>query len=128
MSAEQDARDVLELENKIYADPMSRYNVSHLLAPEFWEVSTTGEKVTRAMVLERLAASPLIVDEYPTNDTKVEVYGDVAISTGRSVLRGRMPLSDGTERAVERTNRFVHVWARRDGTWQTVFAQNSESA
>lgn len=128
MSAADDAREVLELENKIYADPMSRHNVGHLLAPEFWEVSATGEKVTREMVLQRLAASPLVVDEYPVNDTRVEIYGDVAISTGRSVLRGRMPLADGSEKALERTNRFVHVWVRRDGTWQTVFAQNSDSA
>ena len=124
---EKDVREILELENSIFSDPMSRHNVGHLLAAEFWEVSTKGEKVTRAMVLERLAANPMIVDEYPVNDTRVDVYGDVAISTGRSVLHGRLPLADGTEKTIERINRFVHVWARRDGVWQTVYAHNSDA-
>lgn len=120
-------QEVLDLEASIYADPTSRQNLGHVLASEFWEVSAEGEGVTRETVLARLAASPLIVDDYPVDDTRVEVYGDVAISTGRSVLYGRMPHADGTEQSVVRSNRFVHVWVRRDGTWQTVFAQNSES-
>src|SRR4029079_4817028 len=49
-------REVLELEAKIYADPMSRHNVGSLLAPEFWDVSPTGEKLTRESVLERHVA------------------------------------------------------------------------
>ncbi len=120
-------REVLALEAKIYTNPSSRANVGHMLAPEFWEVSSTGERVTREMVLERLAANPMIVDDYPVNDTRVDMFGDVAISTGRTVLRGRLAQKDGTEKQIERTNRFVHVWVRRDGTWQTVFAQNSNA-
>jgi hypothetical protein len=124
MSAEDEVR---ELEESIYADPSNRANVGHLLAPEFWEVSPSGEKVTRAMVLERLAANPMIVDEYPREDTKIEVYGDMAISTGRATLKGRMPQADGTEKSIVRSNRYAHVWVRRDGVWQTVFAQNSNT-
>lgn len=120
-------REVLDLEATIYADPSSRHAVAHLLAPEFWEVSASGEKVNRQMVLERLAASRLIVDDYPVDDTRVEVYGDVAISTGRSVLHARLPLEDGTEQQVVRANRFVHVWVRSDGSWQTVFAMNADA-
>ena len=127
MSAEQDAREVQELENTIYNDPSNRANVGHLLAPEFWEVSPSGEKVTRATVLERLAANPMIVDAYPRDDTKIEVYGDMAISTGRATLKGRMPQADGTEKVIVRSNRYAHVWVRRHGTWQTVFAQNSNT-
>ena len=120
-------QEILALEAHVYANPSSRHEVGHLLADEFWEVSATGDKVTRDVVLERLEASPVIVDEYPIDDTRVDVYGDVAISTGRCVLRGRMPRDDGSEQAIERANRFVHVWVRRDGTWQTVFAQNSDA-
>jgi len=120
-------QEVLALEASIYDNPSSRANVGHLLAPEFWEVSPSGEKVTGEMVLERMATNPMIVDEYPVNDTRVDVYGDVAISTGRTVLRGRVPQEDGTEKHVERINRFAHVWVRRDGRWQTVFAQNSDA-
>lgn len=124
MSAEEEIR---ELEESIYADPSNRANVGHLLAPEFWEVSPSGEKATRAMVLERLAANPMIVDAYPREDTKIEVYGDVAISTGLSTLMGRLPQPDGTEKKVVRANRYAHVWVRRNGAWQTVFAQNSNT-
>ena len=120
-------REILALEAHIYANPSSRHDVGHLLADEFWEVSSTGAKVTRDVLLDRLEASPVIVDEYPLEDTRVDVYGDVAISTGRCVLRGRMPLADGTEQVIERANRFVHVWVKGDGGWQTVFAQNSDA-
>jgi hypothetical protein len=120
-------QEVMALEADIYANPSSRRHVGHLLAEEFWEVSATGERVTRDVVLERLESSPVIVDEYPLTDTRVDVYGDVAISTGHCVLRGRMPLDDGTERAVERANRFVHVWVRRGGEWKTVYAHNSDA-
>jgi hypothetical protein len=120
-------REVLELEAKIYADPMSRHNVGPLLAPDFWDVSPAGEKVPRATVLERLAASPVIVDEYPVDDTRVDVYGDVAISTGRAVFRGHMVEDGGKQRQIERASRFVHVWVRSNGVWQTVYAQSSHA-
>ena len=94
---------------------------------EFWEVSATGEKVTRDVLLERLESSPIIIDDYLLDDTRVDVYDDVAISTGRTVLRGRMPLKDAAEQVIERSNRFVHVWVKRGDTWQTVFAQNSDA-
>jgi hypothetical protein len=118
---------VLELEAKIYADPMSRHNVGSLLAPEFWDVSPTGEKLTRESVLERLAANPVIVDEYPVDDTRVDVYGDVAISTGHAVLRGHLTQASGEDKQIERASRFVHVWVRTNGVWQTVYAQASHA-
>ena len=120
-------REVLELEAKIYADPMSRHNVGALLAPEFWDVSPAGEKVTRETMLERLATNPVIVDEYPVDDTRVDLYGDVAISTGRAVLRGRVVQEGGQEKQIERASRFVHVWVRSNGVWQTVYAQSSHA-
>jgi hypothetical protein len=127
--ASEDAarREVLELEAKIYADPMSRHNVGALLAPEFWDVSPAGEKLTRDAVLERLAANPVIVDEYPVDDTRVDVYGDVAISTGHAVLRGHLIQGGGKEKQIERASRFVHVWVRDNGVWQTVYAQSSHA-
>ena len=118
-------QEVLELEAKIYADPMSRHNVGPLLADEFWDVSPAGEKVTREAMLERLAANPVIVDEYPVDDTRVDVYGDVAISTGHAVLRGRLVQEGGKEQQIVRATRFVHVWVRTNGAWQTVYAQSS---
>jgi hypothetical protein len=118
-------REVLELEAKIYADPMSRHNVGPLLADEFWDVSPAGEKVTREAMLERLAANPVVVDEYPVDDTRVDVYGDVAISTGHAVLRGRLPQEGGNDKQIVRATRFVHVWVRTNGAWQTVYAQSS---
>jgi ketosteroid isomerase-like protein len=83
--------------------------------------------VPRATVLERLAASPVIVDEYPVDDTRVDVYGDVAISTGRAVFRGHMVEDGGKQRQIERASRFVHVWVRSNGVWQTVYAQSSHA-
>jgi hypothetical protein len=127
-AAHSATEEILALEAQIYGDPSSRHDIDHLLAPEFWEVSASGEKTSRHELLRRLAANPMIVDSYPIDDTQVEVYGDVAISTGRAALHGRLPLADGSEKQVVRTSRFVHVWVRTEaGGWQTVFAQASPS-
>lgn len=122
------ARDeILALEAAIHSDPSARHEVEHLLAPEFWEVTASGEKVSRGALLDRLANSPLIVDAYPVDDTRVDVYGDVAVSTGRAALRGRLQVAGGEEQAVVRTSRYVRVWVRTDGVWHTVYAQSSPS-
>ncbi len=125
MSERDHAAEILALEASIYDDPMNRHNVDHLLAPEFREVLETGETVCRETVLERLAASPLIVDSYPVDDARVDVYGDVAISTGLATLHGRLPRTDGTDQQVVRASRFVHVWVRTDDGWHVVYAQSS---
>lgn len=120
--------EILALEARIYSDPSSRHDIDHLLAPDFWEVSASGEKTSRDELLQRLAANPMIVDSYPIDDTRVDVYGDVAISTGHATLHGRLPLAEGGEKPIVRTSRFVHVWVRTNDVWQTVFAQASPSA
>ena len=44
---------------------------------------------------------------------------------GHAVLRGRVVQEGGQEKQIERASRFVHVWVRSDGVWQTVYAQSS---
>ena len=122
---ERAAREVLGLETRIYADQDHRRDIAKYLASDFWEVSENGDKTDRATVLEHLAASPVIIDEYPVDDARVQVFGNVAISTGRSVLKARVPQPDGTERPLIRSTRFVHVWVHEAGVWQTVYAHNS---
>lgn len=121
------AREIFELERSIYARPTERHDVADHLADDFWEVSEHGIKADRATVLANLAGSPLIVDDYPLDDTRVQVFGRVAISTGRSVLRARISRPDGTETPVVRPTRFVHVWVRDDGVWRAVYAHNSSA-
>lgn len=118
-------RTILELERQIYSRPMLRHDVARYLSDDFWEVSEQGVKTDKPTVLSNLAASPLIVDDYALDDTRVQVFGHVAISTGRSVLSARLPQPDGTETPVVRPSRFVHVWVRDDGVWRTVYAHNS---
>lgn len=118
-------REVLRLEQQIYNQPTRRHDVADYLAEEFWEVSEHGDIVDKATLLSNLARSPLLVDEYPIDETRVQVFGNVAISTGRSVLKARVPQADGTERPLVRSTRFVHVWVHDGGVWQTVYAHNS---
>lgn len=122
------AREVLELERAIYTRPTERHDVADHLADDFWEVSERGTKVDKATLLSNLANSPLIVDDYPLDDTRVQVYGNVAISTGRSVLRARRPQPDGSETPVVRATRFVHIWVHDGGVWRTVYAHNSAAS
>ncbi len=128
MSETDDAAEILALEASIYGDPSSLRDLDHVLAPQFREVLGSGETVSREQVLQRLAASPLVVDSYPVDDARVDVYGDVAVSTGLATLHGRLPRADGTEQPVVRRSRFVHIWVRADDGWQVVYAQGTASS
>ena len=120
--------EILALEASIYGNPSARHDVGHLLAPEFWEVTEAGDKVDRELLMERLAANPMIVDSYPVEDTRVDLYGDVAISTGHATLHGRMPMEDGGEKEIVRPSRFVHIWVRHGDTWKVVYSHSSASS
>ena len=57
------------------------------------------------------------------SDVKVQDFGSVAVVTGKLVDKGRYKTAD-----LSGTYRFTHVWAKRNGRWQLVTAQETRSA
>lgn len=128
LSPDEARRQVLALEQQIYADPTRHDLIAEVMAPDYWEVNDRGAPDVRADILERLATSPIVIESYDVSDRRLEVLGDVVVSTGRSVLRGHKPRHGAEPLVIERATRFVHVWHRLDRNWQTVYAQHTATA
>ncbi len=59
-------------------------------------------------------------DSIEMSDVKVQDLGDVAVTTGRVVEKGRYKTAD-----LGGTYRYTDVWARRAGRWQLVAGQET---
>ena len=90
-----------------------------LLAPEFQEVRSTGETVTRAQLLERAKSPHRIVNELHEDSVKVRLYGNVAILTSFVTIQG----SHNGGIRFSRQFRVIRVLVARNGMWQAVATQ-----
>lgn len=90
-----------------------------LLAPEFREVSSTGEIRTRTQLLARAQKPRRVVDELRGGPVKVRLYGNVAVLTGDVTIRGH----HGRGAGFSRHFRLVRVLVERNGMWQAVATQ-----
>lgn len=86
------------------------------LAADDIEIDVPGMRpMTKSEAFSVFRARRIQFDRYETSDTKIRVYGDSAVVTGR--LR-RTRTNDG--RTVDDDWRFTKVWSRRDGPWRVV--------
>lgn len=90
-----------------------------LLAPEFQEVRSTGEIVTRAQLLERAKSPHRIVNDLHEDSVKVRLYGNVAILSSYVTIRG----SHGAGVRFSRQFRVIRVLVAHNGMWQAVATQ-----
>jgi len=90
-----------------------------LLAPEFKEVRSIGDTVTRAQLLERVKDPHRVVDDLYENSVRVRLYGNVALLTSYVTIRGR----HGKGIAFSRHFRVIRVLVERNGMWQAVATQ-----
>ncbi len=89
-----------------------------LLADDWAVIDIYGRLRTKAQVVQDVFGAP----ERPfvdgaIDDVKVRMAGDVAVVTGRTVVKGR----DGSHVEL----RFTDIFARRDGRWQVVASQGT---
>jgi ketosteroid isomerase-like protein len=59
---------------------------------------------------------------YKLDDTKVHIYGDVAVVTGRNTITG---VFERVHSDVSGSYRFTDVFVKRNGRWQCVASQAS---
>jgi ketosteroid isomerase-like protein len=52
------------------------------------------------------------------DDVKVRLYGDTALVTGRSTIKGK-----DQQGAIDQQQRWIRVFLRQDGRWQLVHFQ-----
>ena len=91
-----------------------------LMAEDFIGVDHLGREVTRAEILARLNVTGYELESLTHENIRVRVFGDCAIVTARTVLRG---LYQGQDVSGEFP--YLRVWLRRAGRWQAVATQST---
>ena len=91
-----------------------------LVAEELAYTHTSGERDTKASLLEALRSGRLVYDSIVPATVRVRVYGGTAVATGDAQVQVR---ADG---AVRRLHiRFTEVYVRRAGRWELVTWQST---
>ena len=111
---EQEGREAT-LKNDVEAN-------DRLLADNWININPDGSVTTKAKLMELLKTSPFKIMAIETDEVTVRVYGDAAVVTGRSTSKRA---GQGAGEIVTRQVRFTRVYARRQGRWQVVSAQNT---
>jgi len=93
--------DVAELE-RIYAD-------------DFIGVGPSGTVRTKPQVISDFTSGDLRFQSITTDDVRVRVYGNAAVETGLSTMKGQ-----DKDKEVPRDTRFTRVWVKQQGHWRLV--------
>lgn len=87
-----------------------------ILAEDFVATYSGGQRRTRAQIVGRLRAGPTALSVRFEN-LAVQVSGDVAVVTARSVIQSR-----GANGVTERRNDYADIYVRRAGRWLAIAA------
>lgn len=100
-------------------------SIDRLLSADYTHNDIRGGFKSRAaymMYINALAdgikAGTIKIDSSTTDDLRVRVYKDTAVVTGRWTARGQRGGKEDAEQI-----RFVNVWVKQQGHWQTVAGQ-----
>ena len=101
--------------------------LDRILADDFTYTDSSGAVLDRTQYMMSLIKSPdiAIQQSYTSEDVNVRVYGDTAVVTGRSSVKGR---SRGKAQFLPGQYRFTDVWVKRQGRWQAVATQGTSIA
>ncbi len=94
-----------------------------LLTDDYIWIKGDGTTSTKAEVLENFKSGKLKLDAVDVSDMKVRVYGDAALVNGTVNVKGHFGDTD-----ISGQSRFVRVWVKRKGQWQSVSLQNTRVA
>lgn len=108
--------EVLALERTWGVAPLVRdlQTVSRVTADDWIGVAPTGAVMSKADLLEMLSSCPPPFESAVYDDVQLRIYGQTAVVT--SFFRG-----EGQDVKLEQ--RFMRVYAKREGQWQCVVTQ-----
>src|SRR5262245_3173383 len=89
--------------------------LDRIYADDFIGVGPSGTVRTKAQVIADFTSGELKFQSITTDDVQVRVYGNTAVETGRSTMRGQ-----DKGKAVPRETRFTRVWVKQEGRWRLV--------
>jgi ketosteroid isomerase-like protein len=110
-----DEAKILSLDNE-WNEAYRRHDrapLAHILADDFTGLTALGEPITKALLMINPSGHE-VIKSVTFSEQFVRVFGDTGISRGRLQLG----LEDDGRIVIEQ--RFLRVWATREGIWQAV--------
>ncbi|HSB27152.1 MAG TPA: nuclear transport factor 2 family protein [Pyrinomonadaceae bacterium] len=115
--------EVLSVERKFFgALTLNPKSLDQLLADDCLMIDVlSGSEVPKSALLDVLKAGDLRFEHVEPRDSRVRIYGDTAIVTGSTRMRGRF---HNDQFAV--SSRYTHVYVKTLDEWQMVSAQGTQ--
>ena len=97
---------------QVHAD---RAALDRIYADDFIGIGPSGTARTKKDVLADFTSGSLKFQSITTDDVRIRVYGDAAVETGLSTMKGQ-----DAGKVVPEENRFTRVWIKQGGRWLLV--------
>jgi ketosteroid isomerase-like protein len=98
-------------------------SLDRLLADDLTSITPEGKLNTKAQELADVKSGDYAPTAATNKDMKVRVFGNTAIVTGVTAIKGKAKGQD-----ISGDYRFTDTWVLRDGRWQCVATQGSKIA
>ena len=89
--------------------------LDRIYADDFIGIGPSGTLRTKKDVLSDFTSGSLKFQSITTDDVRIRVYGNAAVETGLSTMKGQ-----DAGKVVPEENRFTRVWIRQGGQWRLV--------
>ena len=89
--------------------------LDRLYADDFIGIGPSGTVRTKKEVLSDFTSGSLKFQSIVTHDVVIRVYGNTAVETGLSTMKGQ-----DAGKVVPEENRFTRVWVKQGGRWRLV--------
>jgi len=100
------------IQAQIHADAAA---LDRLYADDFIGVGPSGTVRSKPQVIADFTLGTLKFQSITTADVQVRIYGNTAVETGRSTMKGA-----DNGKAVPQDTRFTRVWVKQQGRWRLV--------
>jgi ketosteroid isomerase-like protein len=89
--------------------------LDRIYADDFIGIGPSGTVRTKKEVLADFGSGSLKFQSIVTDEVRIRVYGNAAVETGLSTMKGQ-----DADKVVPEENRFTRVWIKQGGRWRLV--------
>jgi ketosteroid isomerase-like protein len=99
-------------------------SLERVLTPDFLLIDVmTGTEIPGTLLVELVGSRQLVFESVERIDARVRLYGEAAIVTGQTRMRGRYG-----DQPFGAHSRYTHIYVHATGVWQLASAQGTPIA
>jgi ketosteroid isomerase-like protein len=92
-------------------------------ADDYMFINMFGQTTDKMQLIDSMKSGNLKLSADDISDVKVRVYGNTAVVTGKSDIKGMMGGKDASGQSL-----FTRVFVKKGGHWQTVTLQQTKAS